>query len=224
MQLLERLPRETGRDYALRTLKYNIVTLKLEPGSQVSENELASEMQLSRTPVREALIELSKVKIIEIYPQRKSIVSLIDQELVEEARFMRSVLGCAVVQLDCQMAAPQDIQRLRDNLQLQQFYLNNFYSENLLKLDNEFHGILFDIARKSQSYALIQSISIHFDRVRSMALAAVKNQKIVEDHENLVRCIEARDSERARSLMEKHLSRYKIDVAEIREAYPQYFK
>ena len=69
MHITERLPRETGRDYALRILKDNIVRLELEPGSMVSENELASELGLSRTPVREALIELSKVNIVEIYPQ-----------------------------------------------------------------------------------------------------------------------------------------------------------
>lgn len=224
MQILERLPRETGRDYALRTIRDNIITLKLEPGSQISENELAAEMDLSRTPVREALIELSKVKIIEIYPQRKSIVSLIDYELVEESHFMRNLLECAVAELDCEMATPQDIRRLEDNLQLQNFYLNSYYPENLLKLDNEFHGILFDIARKSQVYTLIQSISIHFDRVRSMALATVKNQKIVEDHEGLIRCIESGQAQQARALMEKHLNRYKIDAAEIRAAYPQYFK
>ena len=116
------------------------------------------------------------------------------------------------------------IRRLEDNLQLQKFYLNSYYPENLLKLDNEFHGILFDIARKSQVYTLIQSISIHFDRVRSMALATVKNQKIVEDHEGLIRCIERGQAQQARDLMEKHLNRYKIDAAEIRAAYPQYFK
>ena len=48
-------------------------------------------MGLSRTPVREALIELAKVKIIETYPQRKSVVSLIDYDLVDESRFMRDV-------------------------------------------------------------------------------------------------------------------------------------
>ena len=69
MHLLERLPRETGREYALRVLKENIINLGLAPGSQISESELSSEMGLSRTPVREALIELSKVKIVEIYPQ-----------------------------------------------------------------------------------------------------------------------------------------------------------
>ena len=89
MYLTERLPRETGRDYALRMLKDNIVRLELKPGSLVSENELAAEMGLSRTPVREALIELSKVKIVEIYPQRGSAIARIDCHMVEEAKFMR---------------------------------------------------------------------------------------------------------------------------------------
>ena len=113
MRLPERLPRETGRDYAFRTVRDNIIRLELEPGSQISENELAAEMGLSRTPVREALIELSRVKIIETYPQRKSVVSLIDNELVEEARFMRDVLECAVVEQVCEKATPEDIERLK---------------------------------------------------------------------------------------------------------------
>ena len=56
MHISERLPRESSRDYALRIIKDNIISLRLEPGSPLSENELATEMGLSRTPVREALI------------------------------------------------------------------------------------------------------------------------------------------------------------------------
>ena len=224
MKPLERLPRETGRDYALRTIKENIVSLDLAPGSQISENELAAELGLSRTPIREALVELSKVKIIEIYPQKKSVVSLIDYDMVEESRFMRNLLECAVVELDCQMTTPADIHRLQENVRLQNFYLDNFYPEHLMLLDNEFHGILFDIARKSQVFALMQNISIHFDRVRSMALSSVKNLKIVQDHGEIVSAIIEKDVSRARKLMEIHLNRYKIDAAEIRQPHPQYFK
>ena len=223
MHILDRLPRETGREYALRTIKENIINLELAPGSQISENELSAEMGLSRTPVRGALIELSKVKIVEIHPQKRSVVSLIDYDLVEESRFMRHLLECAVVQLDCEMASPEDIKRLQENVQLQNFYLDNFYTEQLLPLDNAFHGILFDIARKSQIFSLMSNISIHFDRVRSMALSSVKNLKIVQDHENIVSAIARRDAAQARDLMEQHLSRYKIDAAAIREKYPQYF-
>lgn len=224
MKLSKRLPRETGREYALRNIKENIINLELPPGSQISENELAAEMGLSRTPVREALIELSRVKIIEVHPQKRSTVPLIDYELVEESRFMRNLLECAVVELDCQMASPEDLNRLNANVRLQNFYLDNYYANELMALDNQFHEALFEIARKSQVFFLMQNIAIHFDRVRSMSLSAVKNTKIVHDHEDILQAISRKDSKAARDIMETHLSRYKIDAASIREAYPQYFK
>ena len=224
MRLSERMPRESGRDYALRNIKANIVNLELVPGSQISENELAVEMGLSRTPVREALIELSKVEIVEIHPQRKSTVSLIDYDLVEESRFMRNLLECAVVELVCEMAGPMDVERLNANIRLQSFYLDGTYTNELMALDNQFHGMLFEIAKKSRIFELIQNIAIHFDRVRGMALSTVKDLKVVQDHQELVEFIRQRDAKAARELMEVHLNRYKIDAAEIRETYPQYFK
>ncbi len=224
MKLLERLPRESGGEYALRTIKENIVSLELAPGSQISENELAAEMGLSRTPVREALIELSKVKIVDIQPQKKSTIPLIDYDMVEESRFMRDLLECAVAELDCEMASPEDLERLSENIRLQNLYLDDFYSAQLMTLDNQFHGMLFDIAKKSQVFALIQNISIHFDRVRTMALSSVKNTKIVQDHVDLVAAIRRRNTRAAPELMEAHLNRYDIDAAALRSAYPQYFK
>ena len=66
MKLSQPLPRETGKNYALRVLKENIVGLELPPGSQISENELSAALSVSRTPIREALSELEKVKLVEI--------------------------------------------------------------------------------------------------------------------------------------------------------------
>lgn len=224
MQCLERNARESGRDYALRTLKENIVTLQLEPGSQISENELAAEMGLSRTPVREALIELSKVKIIEIFPQRKTIVSLIDYDLVEEARFMRFNLEVAVVELVCNEITDQGLKRLQENVRLQNFYLEQFNPELLMELDNQFHQLLFEIARKPQVFKLMDNIAIHFDRVRNLSLSLTRDLKIVQDHENLTIAIGNHDVEQAKRLMERHLNRYKVDRILIQEKYPRYIK
>ena len=88
MKNIDRLTGETARDFAFRVLKDNIVSLELKPGTLISENEIASELGLSRTPVREAIIDLSKASIIEIFPQKGSYVSLIDSQMVEEARFL----------------------------------------------------------------------------------------------------------------------------------------
>ena len=93
MTITERYASETARDYALRMLKRSIVSLELKPGMMLSENELSVALGLSRTPIREALIELGKTRIVEVLPQRGSRISLIDCDLVEEARFLRTVLG-----------------------------------------------------------------------------------------------------------------------------------
>lgn len=223
MRVSERFPRETGRDYALRMLKENIINLELAPGSAISENELASELGLSRTPVREALIELSKVKIVDVQPQKKSMVSFIDYDMVEESRFMRNHLECAVAELACAMATEEDIERLGENVKLQNFYLESGSAEQLMRLDNEFHQTLFEVTQKTQVLAMIRNFSIHFDRVRRMALDSVKDLKIVQDHAAITIAIRENRPQEARALMEKHLSRYKVDAAAVRSKYPQYF-
>ena len=210
MRITPKSTHETGREYALRTIKENIIQLELAPGSYISENELAAEMGLSRTPVREALIELSKVQIIEIAPQKRSVVAFVDYEMVEEARFIRYVLETAVVELACRMRTEADLEELEENVKLQRFYLEQ----------SNYTGM---IAQKLQAYAMVQNVAIHFDRVRTMALTSVKDLKIVEDHAQIVEAIRSGDAAQARTVTEMHLNRYRVDEKAIRETYPAYF-
>ncbi len=224
MRLLKRLPRETARDYAFRVIKDNIIRLELKPGSPVSENELAAELGLSRTPVRESLIALSKAKVVEITPQKRSVVAPIDETLVEEARFVRDVLECGVVVLVCKMASDADILRLEENVKLQETYVDYGPLESIHELDNQFHKYLFTIAQKQQVFEMVQNLAIHFDRIRSLALNGIRDLDIVEDHRKILEAIRNRDEQQARQTMELHLSRCKVDSVSIREKYPQYFK
>ncbi len=222
MKVSERLERESARDYAVRVIRDNIVTLSLEPGCMVSENELASEMGLSRTPVREALIELSKSGIVEIFPQHGSMVSKIDYAKVEEANFMRRVLETAVVEEACEVATPADIKELDDNLSLQDLYLSKGDTEKLLIMDDEFHRALFRICRKNLCYRFMQGMSTHFDRVRKLSLVVVKNIRIVADHRDMLEAIRNRNSAAAAKAMREHLTRFHLDKTAIREQYGRY--
>ncbi|MBF4102375.1 GntR family transcriptional regulator [Gallibacterium anatis] len=62
--MMEPKHRENSRDFAYRVIREMIVNMELTPGSKVSETELASLLNLSRTPVREALIDLEKVGLL----------------------------------------------------------------------------------------------------------------------------------------------------------------
>ncbi len=217
--------RETGRDYAYRTLKENIIQLELEPGSMVSENELAMQMGLSRTPVREALMALAKVRLIDVYPQRGSAVAPIDYSLVEESCFMRAVLEAAVVEIACQEATEEQKVELMNNVALQERYLEDGRMEALMQLDNDLHRLLFTIAHKEQTWEMLSGYTVHFDRVRRMSLDAPRNDRNVADHRAIAQAVAAGDARAAREAMELHLSRYRVDEALLRERYPEsYFK
>lgn len=221
---VEKMAGESTRDYASRFLCTNIVSLELKPGQFLSETELANEIGVSRTPLREALIDLNHSCVIETYPQRGSMVALIDPDLVEESRFVREVLDLSVVEIACEIAKPEDIMNLEANVKLQEFYLENYVPEKIMELDNEFHKMIYVMANKERTYQMKAGMMIHYDRVRTLSLVTVKDTKIVNDHRLILEAIKKRDAEEAKALIRKHLARYDVDKEEIKKAYPEYYK
>lgn len=224
MKIYSKFSRETARDYALRVLKENILSLDLKPGTAISENELSAELNLSRTPVREAIIELAKAYLIEIYPQRGSFVSLIDPKMVEEARFLRKITDTAVIKTACDEIDEDGVALLEDNVSLQEYYLSKGMTDKIFELDNQFHKNIYVVAKKDIIYEIHSTLMIHFDRVRNLSVATVKDFKVVGDHRKMLEAIKAGDKETAAELVDKHLSRYQIDEKEIRSKKPEYFK
>ena len=224
MELYTKLPKETARDYALRVLKGNIISLELAPGTAISENELAAKIGISRTPVREAIIELAKAYLIEIYPQRGSFVSLIDPKMVEEARFLRRVMDTAVIEEVCETADEEGIRLLEENVELQEFYLSKGTTDKLFDLDNKFHRDIYVVAKKDIIYDIHSTLMIRFDRVRNLSVVTVKNNGIVGEHRAMLEAIKAKDKKTASELVAKHLDHYQVDEIEIRSRRPEFFK
>lgn len=224
MYVTQRQQGESGRSYALRNIKENIVRLELAPGSKVSESEIAAGLGLSRTPVREALQELSRERIVEIYPQRGSIIALVDYTLVDEARFMRQCLESGVADVLAQRAGTMDFSHLRENLELQEYYLRSGNLDKLLELDNQFHQELYCLAGYENCYRMMSGMYLHFDRVRWMATQSVNQEPCVEDHRAIYQAIIQGNSQEAAKVVREHLMRYRVDEAKLRREYPGYFK
>lgn len=223
MKLPDKLPSENARTYALRVLIYNIIHIELVPGSAVSENELSSAMNLSRTPVREALIELSKMGLVEILPQRGSYISKIDYELIEESRFMRLVLENAILKLACEGISEEYLNALKSNLKAMKNCVWETDYQAFLELDNMFHQLIFDSVGRSWTYNIIRSQMIHFDRLRTLSVKTIRNTTTIRDHEDIVYAIERRDAELAEMLMTRHLARHQVEKSELVKQYPDYF-
>src|SRR5690349_12947762 len=108
-----RIPRSDRRRGNTRGEVYGrlrdaIVAAELEPGRQLSENELAEFFGVSRTPIREALVRLRDDRLVEIVPQLGTFVTRISEAAVSDAQFIRQALECAAVRLAAQRAARED--------------------------------------------------------------------------------------------------------------------
>ncbi len=212
---------EPNREYAFRIVKDNIINMEIKPGSLIGEQEIATQLGISRTPVHEAYLELSKSKIVNILPQKGCSVSLIDYELIKESRFLRISVETALIKEACDVATEEDIQKLYANIKLQQFYLEND-PPKFLDLDNEFHKDIYVACNKMQCFYMVSLMSLHFDRVRSLSLKTIKDQKLVSDHKAIADAIAAHDKDAAVAAFTKHMSRFELDWDIIKKEYSEY--
>lgn len=225
IEILPKLTRESAREYVIRILKQNIVNNVLEPGQMISEKEIAEELNVSRTPVREALIRLAQEQLVEIFPQKGTIISLIDLDLVEEARFLRYTLETAVIRLACQIDLGPYLMELEENLTMQGFCLKTQNYTKLLTLDNLFHRLIFTACKKEWTYSLIEVMNVHFNRVRMLRLtSSIDLEQVIEEHRQLFIAIRAKDGDKGEAIMKAHLTSVIIQQKILKAQYPKYFK
>lgn len=223
MKNIEKLPKESNRDYAFRVIRENIIKLELKPGTMLSEQDLAYELDLSRTPVHEALQELSKSKIIEVFPQKGSLVSLINMELVEEAVFVRSTLESVITKEACKIATPEDIKELADNVDLQELLLKQNNVDKFMELDNSFHQKMYSITNKMQCYYMVKSMNIHHERFRELRVHDGNRAIIITQHKQILQAFKDKNPDQAYEITHTHINRTRMDAQEIQKKYPEYF-
>ena len=170
MELLVPAPRkgENNRAYACRVLRMNIMTLRLQPGEPLNENELSALLHMSRTPVHEAIATLHNDWLVEIFPQRGTRVSRIDPALVKEGYSTRLLLESALLQDVAGKIGRSQVQQLLDCMRRQE-ELNGRLPDavdEFIQLDDEFHRMMYFFGGRSHTWMAIRGLVSHYDRMR----------------------------------------------------------
>ncbi|MNO96668.1 putative HTH-type transcriptional regulator YdfH [compost metagenome] len=225
LDLFMRAQPTTTRDAIYAALREQIVLCELPPGTNISEKEISVKFNVSRTPVRESFVKLSQEGLLEIYPQRGTVVSLIDLGLVEEARFMREQLESAVIQLACISFPSEQLASLKGNLALQQLCIEEQNHIRMFELDEAFHRILFEGCQKLNTWTMMQQMNVHLNRTRTLRLADDHHwDQLYTQHLQMVEAIKDHDGRQAGLLMSDHLHLTITDQALLKEKYPDYFR
>jgi len=206
-------------------LRSSILFLKLKPGTLISAKEIAEKLNVSRTPVREAFIRLQRDGLLDVYPQKGTVVSKIDFDKIEQERFVRESLECANVEKLIDKCTRSDFLALEQNIEDQRTTLKNCDYNALLKLDNDFHKYMFNVTGQSLSWQLIESNSNHYSRIR--LISTWNNDTMLENilqHQKILSAIQEGKAEYAKNVISSHLHRLEIQKPQLMKDYPDYFE
>ncbi|MGE0798922.1 MAG: GntR family transcriptional regulator [Lautropia sp.] len=189
-------------------LRREIVTLHLRPGELIVDREIAADLGISRTPVREAFLKLTDEGLIAMYPQTGTFVTKITVDKVHEAIFIREALECAALRQLAQMITPAEVASLRSIIAEQSALISRDDVVQFYAADERFHERLFQLVGKPQAWRIALSAKGQLDRIRFMNVASLTRQReVVAEHEAVAAALEKRDGEAAVRRLSDHLGK-----------------
>ena len=212
------------QEMVYRTLRDKIVSMELKPGTTISTQEIADSMSVSRTPVREAFIRLQREDLLDVTPQRSTVVSKINMDRVYQERFIREALEIEVAQKFIEVATPEVLARMRRNLEQQYAAIEEQRYVDYLELDNALHQTAFTETHEDLGRSIVQQMNGHYDRIR--LISAWEGQIVytaMQEHEKYVDYIERKDALHARKLLRSHLQALRMQEEILLTNWSEYF-
>ena len=206
-------------------LRRSIVALEVLPGTRLSEQDIAERHGVSRQPVREALIGLARMRLVEILPQRGTVVVKISVRKMMEARFVREAIESAVVRRACSSFDRQTRERIDDLLGMQEDAARRDDHTGFQRYDELFHIALADGAGCPLAWEAVQDIKAHMDRVCQLTLPGPEAMlPLVAQHRRIMAAIDAGDAAASEAAMRHHLTEILRALPKTEAAHPDLFE
>lgn len=221
LQLTERTAGLVACERVYLTLREAITTAELAPGRRLSENELAGQLGVSRTPIREALARLREERLVAIVPQLGTFVTRISPSAIADAAFAREALECAAVRLAAERIGSEALVELQANLAAQaEAEPSRFHG-----LDDEFHRLLCEASGHPVAWTLAHRANGQLDRLRRLSLPEPGYRELmVDEHHDVLAAVAELDPGRAERTLRHHLRMVPSLLGALRERHPDSFE
>lgn len=206
-------------------LRDAILSGRLRPGQALSENEVAQQLGVSRTPVREAIIRLESEGLLTVRPQVATTVAPIDVEAVADVQFLREAIECRTVALAARRPTAADARELRAQLAEQGQVAARGDHAAFVPLDDRMHQKLVAMAGRPRVWRAVEDAKAQLDRVRFLSLEdPAWLATIHAQHAQIVDRVLAGDAAGAEAAMSNHLRAVFASIATIARSNPEFFR
>jgi len=207
--------RKALREETYEAIKKAILRGTVKPGQRLKEEQLASEIGTSRTPVREAFHKLEQEELVTRLPWGGFVVREWSRSDVEEIFGIRSILESYAAFLATEKIDKVKLGMLEDKLRESEEYVKRGETEKLIQLNTEFHDILYRSSKSRKLYHMINNLRDYFYRYR-VAILGVNGipQRSLRDHKKMLLAMRKKDSALVEKLVREHILRGKEIVLE----------
>lgn len=194
------------REVVAETLREAIVNGMLKPGERLMEIQLAEELGVSRTPVREAIRKLELEGFVVMIPRRGTYVADLSIKDINEVFEIRTALDVLAAGLAVERITEDELEQLERLLVEIGELIEEDDADKIVESDSQFHDILYRASRNDRLVGIINNLREQFTRFRSISIQYPgRMQKSVEEHRRLVEAIASRDTDLAQQLAREHM-------------------
>ncbi|WP_199229028.1 GntR family transcriptional regulator [Sporanaerobacter acetigenes] len=198
------------REIVFMELKKAIFDGRIKEGEHLVENMIAEKMNVSRTPVREALRQLEAEGLVINIPRRGAIVKGITMKDAEEIYDLREVLEGLMVRLACQNRTEEDISRLNQILVLMEKAVQEKKYNKYLELHKDYNDIILSSSKNKKLQLMMENIYEYLTSLRSVSLYSQDRRVLaIEEHRQIVNAIDKRNEVEAEKLARSHVKKAK---------------
>ncbi len=197
---------KTSQVYGI--MRRAIVNLHLSPGSNVNEKLICDQLGISRTPLREAILQLQSENLVSVIPNSGTYVSKIDLQSVFDGQLVRDALELKVVRLAASRMTPQFERSLDFNLHQQKRMAADLDYDGFYELDEAFHTMICEFGASAHIWKIINGAKAQLDRVRRLSFPLPSHLEVVlNEHMAVVDGLKLRDPDAAEAAMKTHIDR-----------------
>ena len=195
------------RDQTYDIIKNMIIMREIEPGKKVNEEHLAKEIQVSRTPIREALCRLENEGIVKIIPRRGAFVADLTEINVSEILLIREVLEGLVARLATEHMDEKTLDKLKKVLEnVSAIPEKDRDLINYTRSEVDFHALLLSASNNRMLKNMMEIVNAHLQIIRLRTVVIPERApKTVKEHHQILKAIEKKDATSAEELMRKHV-------------------
>lgn len=194
------------REVVCETLREAIRNGILEPGERLMEIQIAEELGVSRTPVREAIRKLELEGYVIMLPRRGTYVANLSIKDINEVYEIRASIDALAAGLAAERITPDELEQMERMLVATAEAFERGNMELVVECDTKFHDVLYCASRNDRLVGIINNLREQLTRFRSISMAhAGRMKKTMEEHGLIVEAIAQRDAELAQTLARQHM-------------------